>query len=70
MPTPHEIARGLTKAQRDLLNLAATSDHVNTLDWRELYKGGLVYCLKPMPDYGEGVASFQITPLGLAVHQL
>jgi hypothetical protein len=60
-----KIAAGLTKAQRELLELAATNDHAVTLE-PNIYMG-LTKCLLPYDNGQPATQAFTITKTGLEV---
>lgn len=61
------VAATLTKAQRIMLEQAATNHHVVCVT-NEHYRGGIVFCLKPIDH--KKYSAFRITPLGLAVRAI
>lgn len=59
------VAKGLTKAQRVVLEKAARNDHVVSVTSEFYNSGGIISCLKPIPH--DQYSAFRITPFGLAV---
>lgn len=66
------IAKGLTEAQRIVLEQAATHDMVvmPLSVSRKVYQGGLIPCLKPMNCRDERRCQFAIKRFGLEVRRL